>query len=168
MATVANRLIKTIPRRAVSNQNRRIHQDNQAWKDTVGLKERVRDFLERQSVKTIADIQIRGVSGVNYHIDFFVHAGRGYKPHANKNIDQSGTPIPRGLGIFVKDYIGPAKVTNIIQAERARKDCPEISKVLVISNTFSGPSTHLADRSGVVLLSLGEIVSTYLNEGWPI
>ncbi|MFX0113893.1 MAG: hypothetical protein ACFFB3_05065 [Candidatus Hodarchaeota archaeon] len=139
-----------------------------AWRDKLRLKERVRDLLDRQGVEALRDFEVRGDSGVNYRFDFFVPGAQRYSQDKSTLGSKAEYSLSRGMGIFVKDYSGPAKVTNIIQAERAMKDCPEISKVLVISNSFSGPSANLADRTGVILLSLGEIVSTYKNEGWKI
>ncbi|MFQ5981022.1 MAG: hypothetical protein ACE5OZ_23015 [Candidatus Heimdallarchaeota archaeon] len=168
MATVAHKLFEKKIVSEKFRQAKKTNGDLKAWKDRIGLKERVKDLLERQGLKSLANFETRGESGIRYRFDFFV-PGKG---HNNRTEEVGSTQaiylFSRGMGIFVKDYSGPAKVTNIIQAERAMKDCPEINKVLVISNSFSGPSANLAERAGVILLSLGEIVSTYKNEGWML
>lgn len=168
MATLDSTLRKITANQVKSNGNKRSQSDRSVWKDSLALKDRVSDLLYRQGVKALRDFEIRGDSGSNYNFDFFVPRQIRRKPNGDIRKNNANYLPSRGMGIVVKDYEGPAKVTNIIQAERAMKDCPEIGKVLVISNTFSGPSANLADRSGVILLSLGEIVSTYKNEGWPI
>ncbi|MFW9914491.1 MAG: hypothetical protein ACFFGZ_02675 [Candidatus Thorarchaeota archaeon] len=168
MATLDYKLRKTTAEIAKSGSKKRTQRDKAVWKDKLALKDRVNDLLDRQGVKALKDFEIRGDSGSNYNFDFFVPGQRRSRPNSDTKIDNADYLLSRGMGIVVKDYEGPAKVTNVIQAERAMKDCPEVGKVLVISNTFSGPSANLADRSGVILLSLGEIVSTYKNEGWPI
>jgi hypothetical protein len=168
VATLDYKPRKTTAKIVKSNGKKRSQRDKAVWKDRLGLKDRVSDLLDRQGVKALRDFEIRGDSGSNYNFDFFVPRQRRNKPNSDIRNDNAHYLLPRGMGIVVKDYEGPAKVTNVIQAERAMKDCPEVGKVLVISNTFSAPSANLADRSGVILLSLGEIVSTYKNEGWPI
>lgn len=166
MATVAHKLVERKTINGKSHQVKRSNGNLKAWKDKVGLKERVGDLFERQGVKSLANFETSGESGNRYRFDFFVPGMRRHDPNENNDSNKVDYLLSRGMGIFVKDYSGPAKVTNIIQAERAMKDCPEINKVLVISNHFSGPSANLAERVGVILLSLGEIVSTYKNEGW--
>lgn len=168
MATLDYKSVRKTAKIVKSNGKKRSQGDNTAWKDRLALKDRVSDLLDRQGVNALRNFEIRGDSGSNYNFDFFVPGQRRSMPNSSPKKDHADYLLSRGMGIVVKDYEGPAKVTNIIQAERAMKDCPEVSKVLVISNTFSGPSTNLADRSGVILLSLGEIVSTYKNEGWSI
>jgi hypothetical protein len=63
------------------------------------------------------------------------------------------------VAVLVRDYKGPAKVTNVHQAAHLQNDCREIDKVLLVSNRISGPAKNLAKRSGIQTLSRDEILA---------
>ncbi len=138
------------------------------WKDKLSLKNRIDDFLKKNGIKPIEDFKIQGESGSKYNFDFFIPKTKEVNFDSHKTFIENNLLTTEGLGIFIKDYQAPAKVTQVIQAEKVLKDCPKIGKILLVSNSFSGPSKTFADRTGVILLSIGEIVSLYKNQGWDI
>ncbi|MHA2273290.1 MAG: restriction endonuclease [Candidatus Hodarchaeales archaeon] len=88
---------------------------------------------------------IYGTSGVEYEVDFLLTTS---KPSNCQRV-----------AVLVRDYKGPAKVTNVHQAAHLQNDCREIDKVLLVSNRISGPAKNLAKRSGIQTLSRDEIVA---------
>ena len=126
---------------------------NNQLKSEISLIDRTRDYLRRKNLETEEKIIAYGVSGIEYDIDFLL---------------TSKQPSSQRVAVLVRDYKGPAKVTNIHQAAHLQNDCREIDKVLLVSNSISGPADNLAKKSGIQTLLLNEIIGIYLNEGWSL
>ncbi|MHA2499904.1 MAG: restriction endonuclease [Candidatus Hodarchaeales archaeon] len=118
-------------------------------KPTIPLKTQTRDFFKRRNLgkdlTTEEDVTIYGTSGVEYEVDFLLTTS---KPSNCQRV-----------AVLVRDYKGPAKVTNVHQAAHLQNDCREIDKVLLVSNRISGPAKNLAKRSGIQTLSRDEILA---------
>ncbi|MFX0113589.1 MAG: restriction endonuclease [Candidatus Hodarchaeota archaeon] len=113
----------------------------------IPLKIRTRDFFNRKSLsqdlKTEENVTMYGTSGAEYEVDFLLTT-------------EQPSNCQR-VAVLVKDYKGPAKVTNVHQAAHLQNDCREVDKVLLVSNKISGPAKNLAKRSGIQTLSRDEI-----------
>ncbi|MFQ5978074.1 MAG: restriction endonuclease [Candidatus Heimdallarchaeota archaeon] len=124
----------------------------------IPLKSRARDFFKRKNLgkdlTTEEDVIIYGVSGVEYEVDFV--------------LTSSQPSNCQRVAVLVRDYKGPAKVTNIHQAAHLQNDSRDIDRVLLVSNRISGPAKNLAKRSGIQTLSREEIHAMYRHEGWDL
>ncbi len=118
-------------------------------KPAIPLKTQTRGFFKRRNLgkdlTTEEDVTIYGTSGEEYEVDFLLTTS---KPSNCQRV-----------AVLVRDYKGPAKVTNVHQAAHLQNDCREIDKVLLVSNKISGPAKNLAKRSGIQTLSRDEILA---------
>ncbi|MHA2370643.1 MAG: hypothetical protein ACXADX_17650, partial [Candidatus Hodarchaeales archaeon] len=82
-------------------------------KPAISLKTQTRDFFERRNLgkdlTTEEDVTIYGTSGVEYEVDFLLTTS---KPSNCQRV-----------AVLVRDYKGPAKVTNVHQAAHLQNDC---------------------------------------------
>jgi hypothetical protein len=121
----------------------------------IPLKIRAKDFFKRKNLsknlKTEEDVTMYGTSGAEYEVDFLLTT-------------EQPSNCQR-VAVIVKDYKGPAKVTNIHQAAHLQNDCTEVDKVLLVSNKISGPAKNLAKRSGIQTLSRDEIQAILDEKG---
>ena len=63
-------------------------------------------------------------------------------------------------GIIIRDWKRIVGVGQIHKAEELLHDCPELSRVLIISSMgFSYSAARLAEKVGIGLISRGELVS---------
>lgn len=116
------------------------------------LKEIALEFLDQNNFLFQENTKSSGISGQEYTFQFLI---TGQKTHStNDNIS---------TGIILKDYKKSVGSDGICQAERLLKDCPEINKVVMISNEFSVPARNLARRCGVPLISRGELISMLIK-----
>lgn len=124
----------------------------------IPLKNRARDFFKRKNLSkdltTEEDVCLYGVSGVEYEVDFV--------------LTSSQPSNCQRVAVLVRDYKGPAKVTNVHQAAHLQNDCRDVDRVLLVSNKISGPAKNLAQRSGIQTLSREEIHAMYRHEGWDL
>ncbi|MFW9915050.1 MAG: restriction endonuclease [Candidatus Thorarchaeota archaeon] len=131
------------------NSKRKRSKTSDEKKPPIPLKTQARGFFERRrfgnDLTTEEDVTIYGTSGVEYEVDFLLTTS---KPSNCQRV-----------AVLVRDYKGPAKVTNVHQAAHLQNDCREIDKVLLVSNKISGPAKNLAKRSGIQTLSRDEIVA---------
>ena len=116
------------------------------------LKEIALEFLDQNNFLFQENTKSSGISGQKYQFQFLI---TGQKKHAGK--DNIST------GIILKDYKKSVGSDGICQAERLLKDCPDINKIVMISNEFSVPARNLARRCGVPLISRGELISMLIK-----
>lgn len=91
-----------------------------------------------------------GNSGQEHRLDFII---RGQGKQAKAANDSPKT------GIILRDYRKSLGADGICSVERLLRDCPDVTKVVVMANDFSVPARNLAERCGVPVISRGELVS---------
>lgn len=69
------------------------------------------------------------------------------------------------IGVIIRDWKRIVGVGQIHKAEELILECPELTRVLIVSSLgFSYSATRLAEKVGIGLMSRGELVSLLQNK----
>lgn len=114
------------------------------------LRELFRAFLGIKNIEKIEKVTLTGNSGQDHKFDFLLT-----QKEINADFFKPGIGE---TGVIVKDYRKPAGSDLITKTEKMGKDCG-FGKIMLCSNSFSTSAKSLAERSKVMTLSRGQLVS---------
>ncbi|NHJ40748.1 restriction endonuclease [Candidatus Hodarchaeum mangrovi] len=120
------------------------------------LSELVQDFLNFRNFDFQSNVTVIGKNDRELSFSYLVDGSR------DNRTDFSGK-----IGVVVKDWSRSCGYNVIIEAERLQENAPNLSKIMVVANQFSGTARELADKLGILTLTKGELISIreiYKNE----
>lgn len=108
------------------------------------------EFLENKNLIIEKEKVLNGISGQSYKVAFHIQG-------------KSSSNMRLSTAVVVLDY-GKSIGTDIINKyDHIKQDLSHIiNKLVIIGNEFSTPARSIAEKSGLLLLSRGELISLLL------